>query len=625
MKFPRKPTSYGWRHVDVAPAYRGLWRDLALIIPLGLNTGTAWALSRQGVISATNEGTGWYLRDTILGPGTAYGGNGFYFTMGQAPMAIEGKWTIAGLKRHTTSFYAERLVAEFASSSAPVCGLYVDDTGVVGTYGAATVTSAAGVADDNGDVYLLGGSNDGTTSRVWSDGVEVASGASTETANSANTRIYIGKDYYTGQQNWECTDLLILIWARVLDAAEWRILAADPWGVVRPQIRRAVYAPAGGVAVDVVATARAFSRAFAALPLDRSLAAHARGQARGAAALLAARAAVPTGRGQSRANGALPTSRSITASDAARSAVHAHVIRTAALHASARSAASATAQPIASRAVVASDRSQSTGQATAHRAVALAALDRATARVRAAALRQTMLVASARAASTMHAPAQLSRDVRALARATSRIQAPLIRVVALQALARVHARADAAATRQAALVAVARATSRGAVDYAAGLVLLVATGYARSRAGSAATLMRDIQSMARSAGRSDAAAVRTLAIQASALAISQARGALIRAVLLSAVARSAGRGATALPMVRALLMTAETRARVAASLDAATIVPAAPAYRARPEITRYRAALQSDIYQAVRQERYPVPHHATYYRSQMRAHVYEAD
>lgn len=185
-----------------------------------------------------------------LGATVSYGSRGYDGVVGSfLPSVTGGRFSILTAVWFDTGFYNDRLLLALGDSTGTVADIV--------WFGIATNTlrlNLNGTGDtggslSTGNLYVAACTNDGSTTKLYLDGAEVGSASRSLTVNSGATSLRVGRDYYTGSQNWDTYQYATYLWRRALSAAEVAQLSADPFLLIRPvpaTVAKAADAPVAG-------------------------------------------------------------------------------------------------------------------------------------------------------------------------------------------------------------------------------------------------------------------------------------------------------------------------------------------------------------------------------------------
>ena len=122
-----------------------------------------------------------------------------------------------------------------------------------------------------GKVTAIAGTWDGlSVISLYRDGLQRASTVALTIRGSTSARV--GQDNFGAKQGWSGSIYIALMWARALTAAEHVSLAANPWQIFSPLIRK-IWVPAAGGAASFAAASISIATAAAALTTTIRLAA----------------------------------------------------------------------------------------------------------------------------------------------------------------------------------------------------------------------------------------------------------------------------------------------------------------------------------------------------------------
>lgn len=258
-----KPARWSVQPALVAREAQGLWRGLAFLVPL-------WGFAGKGALLGANgqplAGANPVAGSTSQWRGTPYGVGGgitgasnFLSQDNFAPLmtsngAYTGDLTIACLANPVAEARSVVLASQAVTGAFP--GVFIAANGGNTSGRLRMDIGATGVNIEgrvDGRYHLFAGVRAGTLSSVYVDGVVIATQAAAgQAVGSASAGIALGNMAESVNNRIATTTQIVFAadWNRALSDVEMRMLARDPFCMLRPDTEwRGVWTPAGGDAV----------------------------------------------------------------------------------------------------------------------------------------------------------------------------------------------------------------------------------------------------------------------------------------------------------------------------------------------------------------------------------------
>lgn len=264
-----KPPRWNVSPALIASNARGLWNELAFIAPFWGHAGKGALLNRLGQPLADANlvaGSTLQWRGTPFGPGAGISGaSNLLFLDNFVPLGTSdgvgtGDFTVVCLANPPAEGTLSNALSQAVGGVQPRFDMLFNSTGTGSTSGGLSIltrdatnvfAAVAGVID--GRYHLFGGSRDGSNIRAWVDGLLRAS-----TSNIVQNVAGAGAGFAIGSRaestasriNIATTVVFAAAWNRALSTAEMRLLALDPFLMLRPMPEwRGVWAPLAGAGV----------------------------------------------------------------------------------------------------------------------------------------------------------------------------------------------------------------------------------------------------------------------------------------------------------------------------------------------------------------------------------------
>jgi Concanavalin A-like lectin/glucanases superfamily len=244
-----KPSRWNVAPALIAPQARGLWRGLAFVAPLWGHSGKGALLGPAG---APLAGANLVAGSTIVWRGTPYGlgvgRSGASNVLDQADFApvvtSDGAWTgdftTAILANPVAEAVAATLMMQAVSGADPRFYIQANSANLSGNLRVGLTGDVVSVSGGNdGKYHLFAGRRAGASLTAWIDGVLRATNASAPGAiGSAAAGLAFGSNAEStaGRIHFDTSIVMAAAWNRALSDAEMRMLACDPFCMLRPAI-----------------------------------------------------------------------------------------------------------------------------------------------------------------------------------------------------------------------------------------------------------------------------------------------------------------------------------------------------------------------------------------------------
>jgi hypothetical protein len=265
----QKPSRWNISPALIAPEARNLWKGVAFVAPLWGSAGRGALLGPHGGPLA---GSNLVAGSTLQWRGTPYGlGAGIsgasnllyqdnFIALPTSNGVGTGDFTVVCLANPPAEAAVSNAIGQNVSGLQPRLDMFFNAASIAASSGSfefltrdATnvFVDVAGVID--GKYHLFGGSRDGGNVRAWVDGLLRAS-----TSNTVQNIAGAGGGFAIGSRaestvtriNTATTVVFVAGWNRALSTAEMRLLALDPFLMLRPTPEwRGVWTPLAGAGV----------------------------------------------------------------------------------------------------------------------------------------------------------------------------------------------------------------------------------------------------------------------------------------------------------------------------------------------------------------------------------------